>query len=80
MSTDNGPGELPTDERSALAWIMSGAVGAVVAGGIAKRLIDRRRERALGDAGDAAADVDASGLAASDVAASDVDEAEGHPS
>ena len=36
-----------TDERSALAWIMSGTVGALVVGGFAKRLIDKRRERAL---------------------------------
>ena len=67
MSTDPGTGELPTDERSALAWIMSGAVGVVVAGGIAKRLIDRRRERALAEAG---AQAQSDGL----------DEAEGHPS
>lgn len=67
MSTDPGPGELPTDERSALAWIMSGAAGVVVAGGIAKRLIDKRRERALRDAQDAD---EQAGL----------DEAEGHPS
>lgn len=67
MSTDNGTGELPTDERSALAWIMSGAVGVVVAGGIAKRLIDRRRERALTEA----AEVDESDA---------LNEAEGHPS
>lgn len=65
MSTE--PGELPTDERSALAWIMSGAVGVVVAGGIAKRLIDRRRERARTDAEEAE---QAAGL----------DEVEGHPS
>ena len=67
MSTDPGTGELPTDERSALAWIMSGAVGVVVAGGIAKRLIDKRRERALAEA-EAQAQAD------------DLDEAEGHPS
>ena len=67
MSTEHGAGELPTDERSALAWIMSGAVGAVVAGGIAKRLIDRRRERALADAEEQGV-TDA------------LDEAEGHPS
>lgn len=66
MSSDH-TGELPTDERSALAWIMSGAVGVVVAGGIAKRLIDRRRERALED------------LEAAE-AADGLDEAEGHPS
>lgn len=67
MSTDEGIGEQPTDERSALAWIMSGAVGAAVVGGLAKRLIDRRRERALHDA---EAAEDAAGL----------EEAEGHPS
>lgn len=66
MSTDN-TGELPTDERSAMAWIMSGAVGVVVAGGLAKRLIDRRRARALADAEEQAD-------------AQDLDEAEGHPS
>lgn len=70
MSTDDGSGELPTDERSALAWIMSGAAGVVVAGGIAKRLLDRRRERALEDA-----------EAAEDAATREaLDEAEGHPS
>lgn len=67
MSSDDGTGELPTDERSALAWIMSGAVGVAVAGGIAKRLIDRRRARALEEADEAD---DAAGL----------EEAEGHPS
>ena len=55
------------DERHALAWIMSGTVGAVVAGGIAKRLLDRRRARALAEA-EAASDAD------------DLGEAEGHPS
>ena len=39
-----------TDERSALGWIMSGTVGALVVGGLARHLIDRRRERALADA------------------------------
>lgn len=67
MSTEPGSGELPTDERSALAWIMSGAVGTIVVGGLAKRLIDRRRDRALKDAEEA-----------DEVAA--LDEAEGHPS
>lgn len=67
MSTDGDTGEQPTDERSALAWIMSGAVGAAVVGGLAKRLIDRRREHALQDARDAD---EAAGL----------EEAEGHPS
>lgn len=57
----------PTDERSALAWIMSGTVGVVVAGGIAKRLLDRRRARAL-------AEVEAAEEAAG------LEEAEGHPS
>lgn len=66
MSSE-GDGLGPTDERSALAWIMSGTVGAVVAGGIAKRLLDRRRARALSDA---EAAEESTGL----------DEAEGHPS
>lgn len=39
-----------TDERSALGWVMSGTVGALVVGGLARHLIDRRRERALADA------------------------------
>ena len=56
-----------TDERSALAWIMSGTAGVLVAGGIAKRLLDRRRARALAEA---EAAQEAAGL----------DEAEGHPS
>ena len=62
MSSDGS-----TDERSALAWVMSGTVGALVAGGLAKHLIDRRRERALADA---AEHEEAEGL----------EEAEGHPS
>lgn len=58
------------DERSALAWIMSGTVGAVVAAGLGKVLMDRRRERALAEA------------RAAVEAAEDVEqaEAEGHPS
>ena len=35
MSTDPGSGELFIDERSALAWIMFGAVGTLVVGGLA---------------------------------------------
>lgn len=54
-------------ETSAFAWIMSGTVGAVVIGGLAKTLLDRRRDRALAEA-----------LEAEEAAA--LDEAEGHPS
>jgi hypothetical protein len=56
-----------SDERSALAWIMSGTVGAVVAAGLGKVLMDRRRARI-------AADV------LSDAEADEQAEAEGHPS
>ncbi len=56
-----------SDERSALAWIMSGTVGAVVAAGLGKVLMDRRRERI-------AADVQAANEAGDEA------EAEGHPS
>lgn len=56
-----------SDERSALAWIMSGTVGAVVAAGLGKVLIDRHRARAL----DQAQDTSDAGEQA---------EAEGHPS
>jgi hypothetical protein len=66
-----------TDERSALAWVMSGTVGAVVVGGLAKHLIDRRRARAI-------AELDGPGAAeAEEPTAEDpggLDEAEGHPS
>lgn len=58
------------DERSALAWIMSGTVTAVVAAGLGKVLMDRRRERALAEARaaiDAAEELERA-------------EAEGHPS
>jgi hypothetical protein len=61
-----------TDERSALAWIMSGTVGALVVGGFAKHLIDRRRERAL-------AELEKEVEKEPDTS-SDLDEAEGHPS
>ena len=54
-----------TDERSALSWVMSGTVGAIVVGGLAKHLIDRRRARALAEL---EGEQDA-----------DLDEAEGHP-
>lgn len=56
-----------SDERSALAWIMSGTVAAVVAAGLGKALMDRRRDRALTEAEHA-------------VAAAEQAEAEGHPS
>ena len=36
-----------SDEPSAFAWIMSGTVGAVVAAGLGKFLLDRRRHRAV---------------------------------
>ena len=45
-----------SDERSALGWIMSGTVGAVVAAGLGKVLIDRHRARALEQARDAVED------------------------
>lgn len=56
-----------SDEPSAFGWIMSGTVAVVVAGGLGKFLLDRRRHRAVLDA---RAAVDAEDLA----------EAEGHPS
>lgn len=56
-----------SDERSALAWIMSGTVAAVVAAGLGKVLMDRRRDRALAEAEAAVADAEEA-------------EAEGHPS
>ncbi|MFC7491532.1 MULTISPECIES: hypothetical protein [unclassified Knoellia] len=56
-----------SDERSALAWIMSGTVGAVVAAGLGKVLLDRHRARALEQAREAVEDVEQA-------------EAEGHPS
>ncbi|MGA8045826.1 MAG: hypothetical protein WCA30_06110 [Dermatophilaceae bacterium] len=63
-----------TDERSALAWIMSGTVGALVVGGLAKHLVDKRRERALAeleqDSSMAEPDIEDTG---------DPEEAEGHP-
>ena len=56
-----------SDEPSAFAWIMSGTVGAVVAAGLGKFLLDRRRHRAVLDARDAAE-------------AEDLAEVDGHPS
>lgn len=56
-----------SDERSALAWIMSGTVGAVVAAGLGKVLMDRRRARALAEGETAAHEAEGA-------------EAEGHPS
>ncbi|MFW5469354.1 hypothetical protein ACOCJ4_04840 [Knoellia sp. CPCC 206435] len=56
-----------SDEPSAFAWIMSGTVGAVVAAGLGKFLLDRRRHRAVMDARDAAE-------------AEDLAEVDGHPS
>ena len=55
-----------SDEPSAFAWIMSGTVGAVVAAGLGKFLLDRRRHRAVMEAR-AAAD------------AEEMAEVEGHP-
>jgi hypothetical protein len=63
--------EGPTDERSALAWVMSGTVGALVVGGLAKRLIDRRRERAFAEAEE---------LEREQAESEGLEEAEGHPS
>lgn len=56
-----------SDEPSAFAWIMSGTVGAVVAAGLGKFLLDRRHARALAEAKDAVDDAEQA-------------EAEGHPS
>jgi hypothetical protein len=60
-----------SDERSALAWIMSGTVGAVVAAGLGKMLMDRRRDRALAEASSAAEPASEP---------DEADEAAGHPS
>ncbi|GAA4110359.1 hypothetical protein GCM10022415_03970 [Knoellia locipacati] len=60
-----------SDEPSAFAWIMSGTVTAVVAAGLGKFLLDRRRARAALEASDAQA------AAADDDAQA---ESEGHPS
>ena len=57
-----------SDEPSAFAWIMSGTVGAVVAAGLGKVLLDRRRQRAVLDA------------RAAEEEADDLAQAEGHPS
>jgi hypothetical protein len=76
----------PTDERSALAWIMSGTVGALVVGGFAKRLIDKRRERALTeldestDQLDESTDQESAGRAQEEQVSAGLEEAEGHPS
>ena len=75
----------PTDERSALAWIMSGTVGALVVGGFAKRLIDKRRERALSEL-EESTETTAADTGQDDEDAQDeqvptgLDETEGHPS
>lgn len=66
--SSNDPGR--EDEHSAFAWIMSGTIGAVVVGGLAKTLLDRRRAHAL-----ESAQAEASAADESDAA-----EAEGHPS
>lgn len=44
-----------SDEPSAFAWIMSGTVAVVVAGGLGKFLLDRRHARARLEAEAAAA-------------------------
>lgn len=46
--TDKTPDDLVEREHepSAFAWIMGGTLGVVVAGGLAKALLDRRRARA----------------------------------
>lgn len=62
-----------SDEHSAFAWIMSGAVGVLVAGGIGKALLDKRRASAQRDAIDAIDAIDA-------LEREELDEAEGHPS
>ena len=60
-----------SDEPSAFAWIMSGTVAVVVAGGLGKFLLDRRNAKAAQEAEAAAA-------AARDEA--EQAESEGHPS
>ncbi len=40
-----------SDEPSAFAWIMSGTLGALAVGGLAKLMLDRRRARAIAEAG-----------------------------
>lgn len=62
-----------SDEPSAFAWIMSGTVGAVVAAGLGKFLLDRRRLRAVTEA-QAAGEAEARSEAEADT------EPEGHPS
>ncbi|KAB7741953.1 hypothetical protein GA707_17320 [Nostocoides sp. F2B08] len=69
----------PTDERSALAWIMSGTVGALVVGGFAKRLIDKRRERALNEL-DESAHRESADTEQDEQGSNGLEEAEGHPS
>ncbi|MDT0213486.1 hypothetical protein Q9R29_06270 [Rothia sp. ARF10] len=60
-----------SDEPSAFAWIMSGTVAVVVAGGLGKFLLDRRHAKAAQEAEAAAA-------AAAEEA--EQAESEGHPS
>ncbi|CAN7349084.1 hypothetical protein [Knoellia sp. LjRoot47] len=60
-----------SDEPSAFAWIMSGTVTAVVAAGLGKFLLDRRRAGAALEAASAEADA---------AAADEQAESEGHPS
>lgn len=75
-----------TDERSALAWIMSGTVGALVVGGFAKHLIDKRRERALAELdestqeGDESTDQESAEDEQDEQVSTGLEEAEGHPS
>ncbi|GGB84182.1 hypothetical protein N798_09875 [Knoellia flava TL1] len=60
-----------SDEPSAFAWIMSGTVAVVVAGGLGKFLLDRRHAKA-------ALEAEAAAAAAADEA--EQAESEGHPS
>ena len=60
-----------SDEPSAFAWIMSGTVAVVVAGGLGKFLLDRRHARAAQEA---------EAAAAAEASETEQAEAEGHPS
>lgn len=63
-----------SDEPSAFAWIMSGTVAVVVAGGLGKFLLDRRHARAEAEAREAVAAAEAAEQEAERA------ESEGHPS
>lgn len=64
-----------SDEPSAFAWVMSGTVGAVVAAGLGKFLLDRRRARVALEAAAAAEEAEAGAATEAELA-----ESEGHPS